>query len=116
MSPETKRDFSARSLQTALSFDLLLSVSPPPLALMTVFEQSPRFRYLPLSPLYNFRLSSFGFLSLSSSVPIATSSTPLLSPPPSPPINPFSTRRIYLAIASILEDALERVLQAGPPK
>jgi hypothetical protein len=111
---ETSRQGHSRLL--SLSFDPSLCLSPPPLALMTVFEQSPRFRYLPLSPLYNFRLSSFGFLSLSSSVPIATSSTPLLSPPPSPPINPFSTRRIYLTIASILEDALERVLQAGPPK
>jgi hypothetical protein len=89
------------------------STSPSHLSpvLMSLLDSSPQFRFYPLSPFYNFRFASFGFLS-QSSLPLTTSSTPLFTPPPNQPGNPsISLQRIYFSISAILEDTLERINQ-----
>jgi hypothetical protein len=89
--------------------------------LMSLLDNSPQFRFYPLSPLYNLRFTSFGFLS-QSFLPLTTSSASLFSPPTTLPHEQqqqqksgshysIQLRRIYFSISAIFEDTLERIYQ-----
>lgn len=79
---------------------------------MTLFDTHPQYRFYPLSPLYNFRFSSFGFLSQTSDVPIATSLAPNIPSASSSLTRFYSPQGVYLLMISILQDTLERLSQA----